>query len=58
MKMMGRIQNKIDRLRDATREDDDEKNCLKQQQSITITITITITINQKGEFKFVVKEYY
>ena len=56
MKMMGRIQNKIDRLRDATREDDDEKNCLKQQQSITITITITI--NQKGEFKFVVKEYY
>ena len=54
--MMGRIQNKIDRLRDATREDDDEKNCLKQQQSITITITITI--NQKGEFKFVVKEYY
>ena len=38
------------------REDDDEKNCLKQQQSITITITITI--NQKGEFKFVVKEYY
>ena len=55
MKMMGRIQNKIDRLRDATREDDDEKNCLKQQQSITITITITI--NQKGEFKFV-KEYY
>ena len=37
------------------REDDDEKNCLKQQQSITITITITI--NQKGEFKFV-KEYY
>ena len=56
MKMMGRIQNKIDRLRDATREDDDEKNCLKQQ-SITITITITITINQKGEFKFV-KEYY
>ena len=53
MKMMGRIQNKIDRLRDATREDDDEKNCLKQQQSITITITI----NQKC-VKFVVKEYY
>lgn len=57
MKMMGRIQNKIDRLRDATREDDDEKNCLKQQQQ-SITITITITINQKGEFKFVIKEYY
>jgi len=38
-----------------TPREDDEKNCLKQQ---SITITITITINQKGEFKFVIKEYY
>jgi len=36
------------------REDDDEKNCLKQQQQ---SITITITINQKGVKKFV-EEYY
>ena len=53
--MMGRIQNKIDRLRDATREDDDEKNCLKQQQSITITITINQKANLNSSLKSIIK---